>query len=78
MARIVEKADGTLEIFVHLTLKPERDDAIIKLVRAAPARGLAGVVREAMRTGIGQNRKLAPDEGVEQLPFELPDLGIDL
>ena len=76
MARIVEKSDGTLELLVHLTLKPGRDDAIIQLIRATPKGGLAGTVREAMRTGIGQ---VAFEPLMEEAePFELPELGIDL
>jgi hypothetical protein len=30
MARVIEKKDGTIQLFVHLSLKPGRDDAIIK------------------------------------------------
>jgi len=76
MARIVEKSDGTLEVLVHLTLKPGRDDAIIQLIRSTPKGGLAGTVREAMRTGISQEEFEPMMEAAE--PFELPDLGIDL
>lgn len=76
MACIVEKPDGTIVVLVHLSLKPDRDDAIIQLLRSAPKRGLAGIVREAMRTGIGIARIQNPEEEDEH--FDLPDLGIDL
>ncbi len=54
MARVTEKPDGTVVVLVHLSLKPGRDDAIIQLLRSAPRGALAGMVREAMRTGIGE------------------------
>ena len=76
MARIVEKADGTLVVLVHLTLKPGRDDALIQLLRSAPKGSLAGIVREAMRTGVGEDHK--NDQTVEDLSFDLPNIGIDL
>ncbi len=76
MARIIEKRDGTIVLYVHLSLKPGRDDAIIKLLCAAPKRGLAGIVREAMRTGISENQFQELEREEETL--DLPDLGIDL
>ena len=76
MARVVEKADGTVVLLVHLSLKPGRDDAIIQLLRSVPKGGLAGMVREAMRTGVSTTPVQKPEEG--EVPFELPDLGIDL
>jgi hypothetical protein len=76
MAHIVEKPDGTIVVLVHLSLKPDRDEAIIQLLRSAPKGGLAGIVREAMRTGIGENH--SQDLLPEEEPLDLPDLGIDL
>lgn len=73
MNSIIEKADGTLVVTVRITLKPERDDGLIALVRSAPRRGLAAVIREAMRNGIGQN-----DTFSEELDFDLSGLGFEL
>ncbi len=77
MARLVEKPDGTLVVLVHLSLKPGRDDALIELIRSAPKGGLAGIVREAMRTGIGETQHPS-SETVEEELFEFQDLGIDV
>jgi hypothetical protein len=51
MSAIVRRSDGTLVVTLRLTLKPGRDDALIALIQSAPNRGLASVVREAMRGG---------------------------
>lgn len=77
MSAVLSKPDGTLVVTIRLTLKPGRDDVLIALVDAAPRRGLAGAVREAMRTGIGHEMAYAP-AGAEELTFDLDDLGIAL
>ncbi len=71
---ITEKQDGTLVVTVRITLKPTRDDDLIALVRAAPPRGLAGVIREAMRNGIGQDS----DVSSQEFDLDLGGLGIEL
>jgi hypothetical protein len=76
MASIVEKPDGTMVVFVHLSLKPGRDVALINIIKLSPKRGLAGIVREAMRDGICEDHSQRLDEEVPS--FEIPDVGIDL
>ena len=76
MARVINKPDGSLTVLVNLTLKPGRDDAAIMLVRNAPPRTLAALIREAMRSGI-----IIPDQAdfiTASFEMDLPDLGIDL
>lgn len=77
MSAVLTKPDGTLVVTIRLTLKPGRDDALIALVDTAPRRGLAGAVREAMRTGIGQEMAYAL-VGAEDSAFDLDNLGIAL
>ena len=76
MSSIVEKPDGTVVVLVHLSLKPCRDDALIQLIRLAPNRGLAGIVREAMRSGIEETPERWAND--EEEKFEIPDIGIEL
>ena len=74
MSAIVSKPDGTLVVTIRLTLRPDRDDDLIAIIRASPRRGLAATVREAMRSGIRQN-------GVAAEPMndsDLSGLGMDL
>jgi hypothetical protein len=70
MSAIVRRPDGTLIVTLRLTLKPGRDDALIAVIQAAPSRGLAAVVREAMRGGT------RPADGVveEKVSIDLTDL----
>ena len=51
MSAIVRRPDGTLVVTLRLTLKPGRDDVLMAVIQSAPQRGLAAVVREAMRGG---------------------------
>ena len=74
MSAIARRPDGTLIVTVRLTLKPGRDDALIAVVQSAPSRGLAAVVREAMRGGT-QPADAVPEEDT---PIDLVDLGIDV
>ena len=70
-----KRADGTVDLVVHLTLKPGRDDVLIELVEKAPHGALAPLVREAMRNG-----SRSTDEGLQAVEedFDLPDLTLDL
>ena len=74
MSAIARRPDGTLIVTLRLTLKPGRDDALIAAILAAPARGLAAVVREAMRGGTQTTHVATNDER----PIDLMGLGIDL
>ncbi len=76
MSAIVERKDGSLVMVIHMTLKIGRDDALIRLIRAAPRHGLATIVREAMRSGTPEKEEevFADDNS----HFELPDIGVDL
>ena len=75
MSPAVEKADGRVVLLVHLTLMPGRDDSLIRLVRAAPHRGLAAVIREAMRSGTVESQEVFAAQPED---FELPDIGLEL
>ncbi len=46
------KADGTLSLLVHLTLKPGRDDQIIDLIRKTSDRNVASRICEVLRIGL--------------------------
>ncbi len=76
MPGIVEKADGSLVLLVHVTLKAGRDDSLIRLVKAAPKKGLASVVREAMRNGTVEDPNELYSE--DEKDFEIPEIGFDL
>jgi len=67
MSAIEERPDGRLIVTVRLTLYPKRDDDLIALVRSAPHGGLAGMIREAMRSGLGPVLRSSQAE-------EMPDL----
>ncbi len=74
MSAVDKRPDGTLVVTLRLTLKPGRDDALIEVIQSAPKRGLAAVVREAMRGGTQ-----VVDEAVEdKVPIDLANLGIEL
>ena len=71
------RKNGSLVVTLRLTLRPDRDDDLIKLVRNAPHGSLAKIVRETMRTGIS-----APEtSGISRLEDESLDasaLDLDL
>ena len=67
MSALAKKWDGTLVVTLRLTLKPGRDDDLITIVEAAPARGLAATVREAMRGGIPIRSHNVQDEASPDL-----------
>lgn len=74
MSAIVRRPDGTLVVTVRLTLKPGRDDALMAVIQSAPHRGLAAVVREAMRGGTQMI-----DPAVEnEAPADISGLGMEL
>jgi hypothetical protein len=46
-----------------LTLKTGRDDDLIRIVKTAPARGLVGIIRETMCSGVTlRGQVFAPEE----------------
>jgi len=75
MSAIVERGDGSLVLMIHMTLKAGRDDALIRLIRAAPRHGLATIVREAMRSGTPENDEVYAKDNND---FKIPDIGVDL
>ena len=75
MSAIVERRDGSLVLMIHMTLKVGRDDALIRLIRAAPQRGLATVVRETMRSGTPENEDVYAEDNND---FKISDIGVDL
>jgi len=48
------KANGTLVLLVHLTLKQGKDDEIIDLIRKTPDRKVASRICEVLRFGLGR------------------------
>ncbi len=77
MSALIEREDGTVVVTVRLTLKPGRDDILISLVRSAPTRMLAPLIREAMRSGV--KPQFEPVDQVGQVyQLELPDISLDL
>lgn len=73
---VEHRAGGTLVVTVRITLQPGRDDDLIELVSSAPKRALAGLVREAMRSGT--IHKATFEAEVSETPLEMGELGIDL
>jgi hypothetical protein len=52
MPALVKRANGNVVVTVRLTLAPGRDDRLLALIQSAPPRGLAGVIRAAMHSGV--------------------------
>jgi hypothetical protein len=52
VATILVRQNGNIVVTMRLTIQPQRDEALIDFVQNAPKGALAGLVREAMRTGI--------------------------
>jgi len=73
MSAIKVNASGNLVVSVRLTLRPGRDDALIDLVQSAPRGKLAALIREAMRSGVGQSTAYDSEDD-----FELPEIGLEL
>ncbi len=71
------RPNGNLVVTIRLTLRPGRDDELIALVLQAPKGALAGLVREAMRSGIPKDI-VASAESHHEPSLELSGLGMDL
>jgi hypothetical protein len=76
MSTVIERENGTFVLLIHMTLKSGRDDSLIRLVRSAPPRGLAAVVREAMRSGTQEKNEVLYDS--DDSGFVLPEIGQDI
>ena len=73
---VVERENGTLIVSVRITLQPGRDDELIELVNAAPKGALAGVIREAMRSGTSS--KVTYETEWTNTPLQMGSLGIEI
>ncbi len=73
---VVEREKGTLVVTVRITLQPGRDDDLIDLVKTAPKGALAGLMREAMRSGT--SRKVSYETEWTATPLEMGSLGIEI
>lgn len=70
------RANGNLVVTVRITLQPGRDDDLLELVSKAPKGALAGLIREAMRSG-SINQITYETESADN-PLEMGNLGVDL
>ncbi len=73
---VSRRKNGTLVVSVRITLQPGRDDNLIELVDNAPKGALAGVMREAMRSGTSS--KVTYETEWAEDPLDMSDLGIDI
>ena len=73
---VSRRKNGTLVVSVRITLQPGRDDNLIELVDNAPKGALAGLMREAMRSGTS-SKVIYETEWTED-PLDMSDLGIDI
>lgn len=73
---VSKRVGGTLVVTVRITLQPGRDDDLIELVETAPRGALAGLIREAMRSGT--NRQTTYEAEWTDDPLEMNDLGMEL
>jgi hypothetical protein len=73
---VVERENGTFIVSVRITLQPGRDDELIELVNAAPKGALAGVIREAMRSGTSS--KVTYETEWTNTPLQMGSLGIEI
>ena len=73
---VEQRERGTLVVTVRITLQPGRDDDLIELVNAAPKGALAGLMREAMRSGTSS--KVTYETEWTDTPLEMGKLGIDI
>jgi hypothetical protein len=69
MPALVKRANGNVVVTVRLTFVPGRDDRLLALIQSAPPRGLAGIVRAAMHSGV---------ESVEAGPGLVADAAADV
>ena len=70
------RLNGNLVITVRITLQPGRDDDLIELVGKAPKGALAGLIREAMRSGSAS--KVTYETEWTENPLQMSELGIEL
>ena len=73
---VSRRVGGTLVVTVRITLQPGRDDDLIELVKTAPKGALAGLIREAMRSGT--NRQATYEAEWTDNPLEMNELGVEL
>jgi hypothetical protein len=73
---VVEREKGTLVFTVRITLQPGRDDDLIELLTTAPKGALAGLIREAMRSGTSSTVAYEVEES--DSPLEMGGLGLEL
>jgi len=73
---VSRRVGGTLVVTMRITLQPGRDDDLIELVETAPRGALAGLIREAMRSGT--NRQTTFEAEWTDNPLEMNDLGVEL
>jgi hypothetical protein len=73
---VVEREKGTLVFTVRITLQPGRDDDLIELVKCAPKGALAGLIREAMRSGTAS--KVTYEAEWTDTPLQMGSLGIEI
>lgn len=73
---VSKRVGGTLVVTVRITLQPGRDNDLIELVETAPRGALAGLIREAMRSGT--NRQTTYEAEWTDDPLEMDDLGVEL
>jgi len=73
---VSRRVGGTLVVTVRITLQPGRDDDLIELVETAPRGALAGLIREAMRSGT--NRQTTYEAEWTDNPLEMNELGVEL
>lgn len=68
---------GSLVISLRLTLRPGRDDDLIALVSQAPRGALAGLIRDAMRSGVRSGAE-AFEVRPEEVPLDMSGLGLEV
>ncbi len=70
---IVTRTNGSVVVFVAITLQPGRDDVLIAAVQSAPYGQLAATVRELMRHGAS-----APQPAPAEEELDISALGSEL
>lgn len=73
---VEQREGGTLVVTARITLQPGRDDDLIELVMNAPKGALAGLMREAMRSGTSS--KVTYETEWTDTPLKMGSLGIDI
>jgi hypothetical protein len=74
---VSQRKNGSYVVSLRLTLRPGRDDELIRLVLNAPKGALSGLVREAMRSGIQDPESLFAEDP-EEVDLDLSGLGMEL